>query len=200
MCRFADSNSTDSKTVLAALSRYTREAQATIGPRWINARKLLATQRSIEASELIGFDAYNDNAPFICVSPKLHQNPQESKCRNKHLHVPHNVSSIFTGRKAVHQMLHKKLLKPIQPDSSPRQKRFVIYGLGGSGKTQFCLKFVQDNRDRYAKHPFLRGSVYTKFDLTRLTLASVSGGYSGLMPAVKKTLKGPSHRSAGSGG
>jgi GTPase SAR1 family protein len=26
------------------------------------------------------------------------------------------------------------------------QKRFVVYGLGGAGKTQFCSKFAQDNR------------------------------------------------------
>jgi signal recognition particle GTPase len=24
----------------------------------------------------------------------------------------------------------------------------VLYGLGGSGKTQFCLKFASDNRDK----------------------------------------------------
>ncbi len=28
------------------------------------------------------------------------------------------------------------------------QKRFVVYGTGGSGKTQFCCKFAQDNQDR----------------------------------------------------
>ncbi|KAL5335183.1 hypothetical protein BJX70DRAFT_410666 [Aspergillus crustosus] len=49
------------------------------------------------------------------------------------------------------------------------QKRFVIFGLGGSGKTQFCCKFAEDNRDQYwgifwidgssrekAKHSFSR--------------------------------------------
>ncbi|KAB8277354.1 P-loop containing nucleoside triphosphate hydrolase protein [Aspergillus minisclerotigenes] len=28
---------------------------------------------------------------------------------------------------------------------SEQQKRFVIYGVGGSGKTQFCVKFASDN-------------------------------------------------------
>ncbi|KAI9866891.1 MAG: hypothetical protein M1813_000833 [Trichoglossum hirsutum] len=29
------------------------------------------------------------------------------------------------------------------------QKRFVLYGLGGSGKTQVCLKFAQDYREKF---------------------------------------------------
>ncbi|KAJ5715296.1 tetratricopeptide repeat domain-containing protein [Penicillium malachiteum] len=29
------------------------------------------------------------------------------------------------------------------------QFRFVIHGLGGSGKTQFCSKFAEMNRERY---------------------------------------------------
>ena len=31
------------------------------------------------------------------------------------------------------------------------QKRFVVFGLGGSGKTQFCCKFASDNKQRYSK-------------------------------------------------
>lgn len=35
------------------------------------------------------------------------------------------------------------------PDQGQSQKRFIIFGLGGSGKTQFCCKFAQDNRQRF---------------------------------------------------
>lgn len=35
---------------------------------------------------------------------------------------------------------------PYEPDHT--QKRYVIYGLGGSGKTEFCCKFAQDNREQ----------------------------------------------------
>jgi len=35
------------------------------------------------------------------------------------------------------------------PDQGQSQRRFVIFGLGGSGKTQFCCKFAQDNRQRF---------------------------------------------------
>ena len=148
MCRFADHGSTDFRLILATLSRYAREAQNVISSRWINARKLLATQRMIEASELIGFDVHNHNAPFLCESPKVHQIPTPKKFRNKYFHVPHNVSSIFTGRNDVTQVLCNTILESTEQGLPHQQKRFVLYGLGGSGKTQFCLKFVQDNRDR----------------------------------------------------
>lgn len=149
MCRFASRESPDFQTILAALIRYSRDAHKTIATRWSGARRFLATQRSIEASELIGFDVHNDNKPFLCESPRLHQGPADIRLRNKYFHVPHNVSSIFTGRDAVTRMLESKILEQPAPDRPYQQKRFVLYGLGGSGKTQFCLKFVQDNRDRF---------------------------------------------------
>jgi hypothetical protein len=37
----------------------------------------------------------------------------------------------------------------LSPRLPKMQRRFVLYGLGGSGKTQVSLKFAQDNRDRY---------------------------------------------------
>ena len=112
------------------------------------ARRFLATQRSIEALELIGFDSHNDNKPFLCESSRLYQRPAEKRLRNKYFHVPHNVSSIFTGRETVTRMLESKILEQPAPERPHQQKGFVLYRLGGSGKTQFCPKFVQENRDR----------------------------------------------------
>lgn len=149
MCRFGSRESPDFQTILAALLRYAREAHKTIATRWSSARRFLATQRSIEASELIGFDVHNDNKPFLCESPRPRQGPADTRLRNKYFHVPHNVSSIFTGRDAVTRVLESKILQQPAPNRPHQQKRFVLYGLGGSGKTQFCLKFVQDNRDRF---------------------------------------------------
>lgn len=62
---------------------------------------------------------------------------------------PKPVSSIFTGREA----LLKELSLAIDDNSMLKgdnvQKRFVVQGLGGSGKTQFCCKFAQLNRQKY---------------------------------------------------
>ena len=58
------------------------------------------------------------------------------------------VDSMFTGRKNELEDLRKWMLTPSSLNSAKIQKRFVVYGLGGSGKSQFCNKFAQDNRQR----------------------------------------------------
>ncbi|KAK5311064.1 hypothetical protein LTR93_011837 [Exophiala xenobiotica] len=67
---------------------------------------------------------------------------------NKHFEVPRLLSPVFTGRDEDLQCLTTSLAPG---PSSPRkhQRRYVLFGLGGSGKTQICLKYVQEQRERY---------------------------------------------------
>ena len=66
--------------------------------------------------------------------------------------MPRNPSPAFTGREEVCELLHARCLLPGKLHTQRQQKRFVIHGLGGSGKTQVCLKFAQDHREEWA-HP-----------------------------------------------
>ena len=68
---------------------------------------------------------------------------------NKHYLITHNVSPIFTGRSDISKLLEETCLPPKMADASGVQKRCVLYGLGGSGKTQVCLKFAQDHREKH---------------------------------------------------
>ena len=68
---------------------------------------------------------------------------------NRYYEVPHNVSSIFTGREEISRSLQDLCLPSKPPSAQKTQKRHVLYGLGGSAKTQNCLKFAQDHRERY---------------------------------------------------
>jgi hypothetical protein len=68
--------------------------------------------------------------------------------RNKHYNIPHNVSSMFTGRRDICQRLESTFLPCHEQSFQEMQKRFVLYGLGGSGKTQVCLRFAQANREK----------------------------------------------------
>lgn len=69
---------------------------------------------------------------------------------NTHFEVSHLLSPVFTGRDEELQCLTISFAKG--PSSEKRhQRRFVLFGLGGSGKTQICLKYVQDQRERYMK-------------------------------------------------
>ena len=72
--------------------------------------------------------------------------------QNEHFDIPQSVSSIFTGRedslKELASLMFNSPVEEVSPGRQNAQKRFVILGLGGSGKTQFCCKFAQDNRRR----------------------------------------------------
>ncbi|KAF7357143.1 FabD/lysophospholipase-like protein [Mycena sanguinolenta] len=50
------------------------------------------------------------------------------------------ASSIFQGRQAILEAMHQFFAQATQ-----KQKIYVLYGLGGIGKTQIALKFIQDS-------------------------------------------------------
>ena len=69
--------------------------------------------------------------------------------RNKHFEIPFDVSPYFTGRDDICRELRESCLPPEDLSAPNPQRRFVLYGLGGSGKTQIALKFASDHRERY---------------------------------------------------
>lgn len=68
--------------------------------------------------------------------------------RNKHYELPGHVSPNFTGREDITQMLKERCFSTRKHNAAKVQTRVVLHGMGGSGKTQICLKFAQDNRDQ----------------------------------------------------
>ena len=49
-------------------------------------------------------------------------------------------STLFTGRDEYLQRLRNYFLSSIDD----KRKSFLLYGLGGIGKTQICLKFIEE--------------------------------------------------------
>ena len=60
--------------------------------------------------------------------------------------VKPNSSIRFTGRTDVLAIL-KKHFTAKSADKVRRRKFFLLYGMGGIGKTQICLRFVEDMSD-----------------------------------------------------
>ena len=54
MCKFENSSAPGYRTVVAALIRYARDAPSFVAARWLQTKDMLKTQRSMEASELMG--------------------------------------------------------------------------------------------------------------------------------------------------
>ena len=53
-----------------------------------------------------------------------------------------SVSISYIKRDKIQCLISEKLL----PDNRERQPRCVLRGLGGAGKTQLALKWIQDNK------------------------------------------------------
>ena len=130
-------------------------------------------------------------ADYQCLS--IAQNHIQSRApHNKYFEVPRNVSSIFTGREDICQDLQERCLPSNPPSAQKTQKRYVLHGLGGSGKTQICLKFAQDYRERYDNRNLILeyrifclnlGSAINAFlRLFALTKHCPAQGYSCLFP------------------
>ena len=61
--------------------------------------------------------------------------------------VPRNANTLFTGRKDILERLDRSLGPQSKSlDIAKHQRRFVIYGYGGIGKSDVCLKFANDHR------------------------------------------------------
>ena len=56
-----------------------------------------------------------------------------------------NPSNRFTGRTQVITDLKKHFFNT--NDLRQRRKLFLLYGMGGIGKTQICLKFIEEMSD-----------------------------------------------------
>ncbi len=67
---------------------------------------------------------------------------------NEHFSVPQGVEKIYTGRMTLLNEVKHAFNAPSAPDEVGIQKRIVVYGLGGSGKTQFCCKYASLCRQR----------------------------------------------------
>ena len=125
------------RVVLDALLRYIRAAPGLIGSRWANDLKQLAVERQREVEALL--------------QPQLPHLSEDGVLTtiNELYYVPRCSSNYFTGR-TMHAKVLRDSLGPVHRQQIDKHHRvFVIYGLGGSGKTQFCLKYVEDNRSRY---------------------------------------------------
>jgi hypothetical protein len=66
------------------------------------------------------------------------------------------LSTTFTGRKDILKRLAQDLDPSISSVAIRKQRIFVLYGLGGAGKTQIMAKFVSECGDQYDNDPLDR--------------------------------------------
>ncbi|KAI0143134.1 tetratricopeptide repeat domain-containing protein [Xylariaceae sp. FL1272] len=95
--------------------------------------------------------------------------------RNVHFFTPQSVQSFFTGRKQLLQQLSDVFIQPAEPAYHDFQRRFVVHGIGGSGKTQFCCKFADMNREKFWGVFWIDGSSDESIKRSLVNIARLPG-------------------------
>jgi hypothetical protein len=158
--KFRNKGSPGYSLMLAALDKYIDTAAYVIGRRWQQDSEILQKERVHEVESLQANLQAGTSIPPPAISPMSSVHIQEptqppsrsdtqssgpsTPCINVH-YLVRRRSEYFVGRQ--NQADSLKLRFGIEVARRP--KVFVIYGLPGSGKTQFCLKYLEDNRHRY---------------------------------------------------
>jgi hypothetical protein len=75
----------------------------------------------------------SDEIPQRISPPKIEYKPRSSSSAN------------FTGREDYLTKLRDYFT--VKPNEPLHRKSFLLYGMGGIGKTQICLKFTEENSD-----------------------------------------------------
>ena len=111
--------------------------------------------RSYNAKSQISNNQLSDNIHILRGEIKQLRSVMDSKSNeitpsytNKYFDTPQSVSSIFTGRETELDELGRTFFAPPADGKSHTQRRFIIHGMGGSGKTQWCCKFAEIYRER----------------------------------------------------
>ena len=75
---------------------------------------------------------------------KIEVHEHASRDQDDSLFVPQrpNSSALFTGREDILERLKNHFVP--QDEGDRCRKSFLLYGMGGIGKTQICLKFVEE--------------------------------------------------------
>jgi hypothetical protein len=142
MVKFNSQTMSGFRTTVEAILRYSQDAPQVVLRRWSQAIPALKKLRANEAYENGGlaFDVHSKN-PFL---PSRIGTQQGA---TSHFYPPQDATPDFVGREDMLQSLHSSFFvhgEQISP--APRRRSFIVFGMGGSGKTQFCSKFAENHR------------------------------------------------------
>ncbi|KAL8942226.1 MAG: hypothetical protein Q9211_001493 [Gyalolechia sp. 1 TL-2023] len=131
-----------------------------------------------EKVEYWGFKLNHELAAIRTQPPKISTAAEIASevSLNKHFYIPRAVSSMFSGRVDLLEDLRNTLFDAFPAtEKQHAQKRFVVFGLGGSGKTEFCCKFAQDNRQSFWGVFWINASSRRSVQHTYSTIAQAGG-------------------------
>ncbi|KAI0401354.1 hypothetical protein F4802DRAFT_428819 [Xylaria palmicola] len=146
MIKFNSAATPSFRTAAEAILRYSQDAPQVISRRWSQAIPALKKLRSNDTYELGGL-AFDVHSKDSLVPSRI----GAQQATNSHFYPPQDATPDFIGREDMLRSVHDALFVSGEKISPvPRRKTFIIFGMGGSGKTQFSSKFAENHRAEYA--------------------------------------------------
>ncbi|KAI1452411.1 hypothetical protein F4805DRAFT_29851 [Annulohypoxylon moriforme] len=108
------------------------------------------------------------NIDYVNIDPSS----SSDSCSQTRYRVPHNVCNPFIGRQKELEVMSSALFSAEKVDGA---RRFVVFGMGGSGKTQLCLKFAETYRNRFWAVFFVDASTILAADNCFSSIAQKEG-------------------------
>ncbi|KIW00619.1 hypothetical protein, variant [Verruconis gallopava] len=139
MVKFASSKAQGYSVVIANLLRYSEHAPAYVENRWKELGEATNKSRSAAISRDLGVE--QDFAPAAA--------PLSGLGSTDLFYPPNCTSGQFLGRHDALQRIYDAFFPFGKPNTRPGLKSFVVYGMGGSGKTELCARFAEAYRNEY---------------------------------------------------
>jgi hypothetical protein len=136
MVKFGSEKAHGYNVVLDALLRYSSEAAVPIAKEWRKTKIALAQARTFKTA---------DNLGLPVVSSASANSPTFNT--RDFFYLPPCASKGFVGRQDALKAIYDDFFPFGRPDARPGCKSYVIYGMGGSGKTELCAKFARIYRE-----------------------------------------------------
>jgi len=169
MVKFGSQTAPGYRLVLATLSKLIKSAPDEIARRWEQDLEIVRIGREHEADNLLrpgrATSTSSSRRPSLQGPYPLPTPSETAVASNESIesrdsgsdepstpfinvhYLVRQRSEYFVGRKQ--QMVSlKEMFGVVRKKSTRKPKIFVIYGLPGSGKTQFCLRYLEENRHR----------------------------------------------------
>ncbi|KAE9379456.1 TPR-like protein [Stipitochalara longipes BDJ] len=171
MVRFSSARLTSYRTVSFTLSTLCENVVSKIKNRWIDAEINANSANLQKASERLGIKITTDHIP------EDRRKREDADPLENFYKPPATVSSLFVGRVKERREIQDAFFRTAVPseDLSQVPKRFVVCGIGGSGKTELCRKFAEDNKERY----------YAVFTITAVSRQHVSDSFASIGKAAR---------------
>jgi hypothetical protein len=132
MAKFASSEDADFQAICGHLGYMVKKAPQKIADRWKHWKRVDGVYLTHKMNIIL----------IGCINSEIDSRAQPSVP----YHVTPHPSHLFTGREDYLEKLRQYFTPKLGQTHQRRQ--YLLYGLGGTGKTQICLKFAEESSEQ----------------------------------------------------